>query len=389
MSLQSIKEISIDISNHRYISLDAKQYDRNLRYILITCKNQNDFIPINNKTHFASVRYRKPDNYGVFNHCEITDDGRILVELTEQMLAVVGLCYADVVIHKNVEFVKDIGVNSDGTLNLEDVHNNEIISTMTFIVNVHEAAFDNEEVESSYEYNKLNDLIAKAESTYVGVMNSCNDSKIAAAKSEKAASDSESKAAESQQAASKSQASAAESQQAAFVSEKAASESQASAADSAKSALDNANRAQSYAVGGTGIEGRENEAVNNAKYYYEESSKNAKVASDSKNVVEQINSSITGSIDTLASNGSVGSFIYMGDITFEELASLTDNEKATGFVYKIIDNFVTDDTFIGDVGLFYTAGTSVYYTSDKKWNCLGGTAQVTATVDEVKEELGI
>lgn len=408
MSLQSTKEISIDVSNHRYILIDAKQYDRNLRYILITLKDGNDFIPINRNTHFASVRYRKPDNNGVFNACEITDDGRILIELTEQMLAVAGYCYADVVIHKNVELVKDIGVNPDGTLTIEDLHNNEIISTMTFIVNIHEAAFDNEEVESSYEYNKLNDLIAKAESTYVGVMNSCNDSKVAAANSASAADNSAKAASESEEKASEHMDDAEEYKNIAisyaiggtgtrdgedtdnakwYYNE--TSKSADSADESEAKALEYRNLAQSYAIGGTGIEGRENESVDNAKYYYEESSENAKVASNSKSVVEQINSSIVGSINTLASNGNVGSFIFMGDVTFEELTLLTDNEKAIGFVYKITDDFITDDTFEGSVGLSYTAGTNVYYTANGKWDCLGGAAPVVATVDEVMIALGI
>lgn len=393
MDLQVTKQINIDVSNHKYISLDAKQYDRNLRYILITCYREGELLPINKNTCFASIRYRKPDEYGVFNSCEITQDGKILVELTEQMLAVAGTCYADVVIHKNVELITDIGttiVNVDDKdlelLKLEDLHNNEIISTMTFIVYVHEAAFDNKEVESSYEYNKLNDLIAKAENTYVNVMNSCNSSKVAAAESEAKAKVSEGKALASEQAAAASQSAASNSQTAAANSASSASGSATAAANSAKAASDS----QQAASGSAQAASDSAKAAGNSATAASDS---AKAASDSKDVVEQINNSITGSINTLTSSGNVGSFIFMGKITFEELTLLSDSEKAMGYVYAIADDFVTTDNFVEDAGLSYAAGTNVYYVIDGegngKWDCLGGATSPTATVNEVKEYLGI
>lgn len=116
--------------------------------------------------------------------------------------------------------------------------------------------------------------------------------------------------------------------------------------------------AQSYTVGGTGT--RENEDYDNAKYYYELA----------KNLVDGINNA----------------FIPMGTVTFAELAIA---EKATGYVYNISDDFVTDGTFREGEGKNYTAGTNVYYTADGYWDCFGGSAPSTATVDEIKAYLGI
>ena len=76
----------------------------------------------------------------------------------------------------------------------------------------------------------------------------------------------------------------------------------------------------------------------------------------------------------------------MGTISFAELAVVA---KATGFTYNINDDFVTDDTFREGAGKMYTAGTNVYYTADGHWDCFGGSASPTATVDEVMEYLGI
>ena len=76
----------------------------------------------------------------------------------------------------------------------------------------------------------------------------------------------------------------------------------------------------------------------------------------------------------------------MGTISFSELANV---EKATGFMYNMSTDFVTDDTFREGAGKFYTAGTNVYYTANGQWDCFGGAASPTATVNEVKEYLGI
>ena len=64
-------------------------------------------------------------------------------------------------------------------------------------------------------------------------------------------------------------------------------------------------------------------------------------------------------------------------------------EKATGYVYNIRDDFVTDETFAEGSGKSYTAGTNVYCRSDGLWDCFGGAASPTATVSEVKDYLGI
>ena len=409
MNSQTTKEISIDVSNHKYISINAKQYDRNLRYILITCYNQGVFFPIKKNIYSAYIRYKKPDNYEVFNICEITGDGKILVELTEQMLAVAGLCYADVVIHKNMALEVDIAKNNDGSVEIINIGNDGIISTMTFVVNVYEAAFDNEQIESSYEYNALNDLLTEAVRDYTEVLNesykymNATEGFMNTTEGYKNTTEGYKNTTEGFMDTTEGYKNTTISYTVGgtgtrdgedtdnakwYYSE--ALKSADNADESEAKALEYRNLAQSYAIGGTGVEGREDESVDNAKYYYEESSKNAKVASNSKDVVEQINDNIIGSINTLASNGNVGSFIFMGEITFEELTLLPDDRKAIGYVYNIIDDFATDDTFAeNNIGLSYTAGTNVYYTPDEKWLCLGGAALVVAAVDEVMIALGI
>ena len=102
----------------------------------------------------AYVRYGKPDGYSVFNVCDITDDGKISVELTEQMLAVAGTAYADLIILDAAATVK---VNGDDL----EVSSGKIISTMNFHVDILQTPTDLSDIESSYEFNVLNEVLSE------------------------------------------------------------------------------------------------------------------------------------------------------------------------------------------------------------------------------------
>ncbi len=395
MDLQTTRQLNIDVSNHKYLSIDAKQYDRNLRYILITCYHQGSFLPINKNTCFASIRYRKPDDWGVFNTCEITEDGKILVELTEQMLAVSGLCYADVVIHENMQLKVDIVENADGSVEIIDTGNSGVISTMTFIVNVREAAFDNEEVESSYEYNALNNLLTEARRNYDTVMESCNASEANAKTSEANAKTSETKAKTSETKAKTSEDNALISETKAKVSEDNAKTSETNAKTSETNAKTSETNAAASETKAKTSESNAKTSETNAKISETNanvSEANAKTSeanaktSETKAKTSEDNAKYYYELSASVAEGLIGGFIPMGTITFAELATA---EKVTGYVYNINDDFVTNDSFREGAGASYTAGTNVYITASGELDCLGGAAPVVATVDEVKIELGI
>jgi hypothetical protein len=203
-------------------------------------------------------------------------------------------------------------------------------------------------------------------------MNSAEDYKDASANSATASADSAAAAADSQEKAKTSEDAAKNSEENAKASENAASQSETNAqtymneASTSKTnaktsetnALNSANRAQSYAVGGTGT--RDGEDSSNAYYYY-----------------EKVKSIISG----LESG-----FIPMGTVSFEELSTV---EKLTGYVYNIRNDFVTDESFAEGSGKPYTAGVNVYFTANGLWDCFGGASSPTATVDEVRYYLGI
>lgn len=420
--LQTIINIDVDFYNNKYILINAKQHDKKSRFLSVTCYNQGELYPINASEHSAYIRYRKSDDYGVFNFCEIDSNGKILVELTEQMLASDGICCADLVIVNKGK--ADVNVETGEIIVID---NASILSTMVFHIDVSETSVVNSDIESSYEFNGLNVALEKAEAEYTEVIlmaksyaignadgirenedydnakyyyeqslgnaNNARESEVNALASEQSAKisatnsalsernaknsevnsalseqnsreseinakNSEVNSLESEQKAKESEVNSAKSELNAKNSELNSKTSEVNARTSELNAASSENLARSYAVGGTGI--RENEDINNAQYYCEVV----------KGVVDGLNSG----------------FIPMGTISFSELATV---EKATGFTYNISDDFVTTSDFAEGEGKQYTAGTNVYMTASGVWDCLGGIARPTATVDEIKEYLGI
>lgn len=378
MNLQTTKQLNIDFSTQKYILVDVKQYDRNSRFILVTCYNQGSIMPINNNTCFAYIRYRKPDNHGVFNTCEITTDGKILIELKEQMLATIGMSYVDLVIHEAIGLGVDVSEDDDGEIHLTNIGENSILSTMTFCVNVNEAVVDNNDIESSYEYDALNDLLIEAKIDYQNVIKECRISERNAKRSEENAKESEINSKESEVNSKESEVNSKESEINAKISETNAKTSETNADISEENAkLSEANAlvsetnakeseqassnyadwSKSYALGGTGL--REDEDTKNSQYYY-----------------DQLRRVHTGTTDGL---------IPMGTIKFEELATA---EKEVGYMYNMSTDFTTDESFRIS-GQSYEAGTHVYYTNDGVWDCLVGMTISIASLVEVEEYLQI
>ena len=460
MAVQFVTDISVDFYDKRYILINAKQYDKNSRFLAVTCYNHGKIFPLNAGEHAAYIRYKKPDNYSVFNFCEINNKGKIIVELTEQMLSVQGVALADlVVVNKG-----DAKVDKD-TLEITSIENASVLSSMLIYVDVSRPAIEDSNPEINYEFSLINTTLEGYWAKYEEIMNTakswakgntgiragedtdnakyyCEQAKgyrdnaatirdnmstsqsnaiteinrllqeniglrdealdikndvfdiksetetlsqnaeISASNAAISADEASSSASEA--AVSKNNADISASQ--ASISASNAKTSETNASNSAKAAgssasnasisesnaqtymnesktsennaFNYANKAQSYAVGGTGT--RQGEDTDNAYYYYEMT----------KTVIE----------------GLQGGYMPMGTISFSELATV---EKATGYVYNMREDFVTDESFREGAGKSYTAGTNVYYTADGQWDALGGAASPTATVSEVKDYLGI
>jgi hypothetical protein len=164
MALQSIIEINADFYDKKYTLINAKQLDRNSRFLLVTCYNQGKIMPISAGEHSAYIRYKKADGHSVFNSCTINAQRKILVELTEQMLASDGICCADLII------VNKGGAQINANGEITYINNSSILSTMTFYIDVCEIPVDNSDIESTYEFGVLNQTLEKYEANYKEVV---------------------------------------------------------------------------------------------------------------------------------------------------------------------------------------------------------------------------
>ena len=435
MALEVVKNIDIDFYDKKYVLINAKQLDNKSRQLLVTCYNQGRIIPINEGEHAAYIRYKKSDDYSVFNECEIKGVGKVLVKFTEQMLSSDGICYADLLI----VYKDDAEVDSE---TCEIIIENDacVLSSMTFCIDVSEIPVANSEIESSYEYNAFNQSLADYWKRFEDVMKTSkswaegdtgiredentNNSKYWAGQSRNSsnasstsasnAATSESRAneymsnaltysqnaeshmnnaedykdasANSAAAASNSATAAADSQEKAKASEDAARGSKESAEASKNAASQSETNAQTYMneanTSKTNAKTSETNALNSANrsQSYAIGGTGTREGEDTNNAYyyyERVKSIISG-LDS--------GFIPMGTISFSELATV---DKLTGYVYNINDDFVTNESFAEGAGKSYTAGTNVYFTASGVWDCFGGAASPTATVSEVKDYLGI
>lgn len=408
MNLQSIVNINVDFYEKKYILVNAKQLDKGSRFLLVTCYNHGTPFHFDYASQSAYIRYKKADDYSVFNLCEINNDGKILVELTEQMLATAGICTADLVIVN-----KRIADIDKDTLEVT-IKDAEVLSTMTFFIDVSEIAAENSEIESSYEYSGLNKALVEANAEYSKVIkwarsyatgdggvryneetdnakyyyeqtrdnaNNASQSEINSKISETNAKTSETNAAKSESnaltSANKaltSETNAKNSETASALSESNAKTSEANAKTSESNAKASESAAKSSETNASTSESNAKISEINANTYMTNADEYMKQTEEYKNTVLNV------------VNGLNSGFIPMGTITFAELATA---EKAVGFTYNISDDFVTDERFAEGVGKQYTSGTNVYCRSDNLWDCFGGAASPVATVDEVKDYLGI
>lgn len=376
MALQTITNINVDFYDKKYILINAKQFDRETRFLSVTCYNHGEIYPINSSEHAAYVRYKKSDEYGVFNFCEINSKGKVLVELTEQMLSSIGICYADLVIVNKGSAKVD-----ENTGKIVAINDSGILSTMTFCIDVSETAVENSVIESSYEYNGLNDALEEAHANYQDVILTAKSYAVGGTNKRQNEDTDNAKYYYEQ---SKKNSTNAESYM------NLASNS-ATAAN--KSAVD----ANTYAQNSQTYMSQAKTYMENAKTSASESATNASASATSETNAAKSASAAQSSMNSASSSASSafasatgaqnyylqteaivsglnGAFLPKGTITFAELSTLKESGTlAAGYLYNISDNFVTNDSFRMGAGVSYEAGTNVYFTADGQFDCLAGT----------------
>lgn len=347
MAIQSIINMNVDFYDKEYILINAKQYDDKSRWISVTCYNQGELLGLNSNEHTAYVRYKKADGYGVLNTCRIDSKGRILVELTEQMLAAVGVCYVDLIIVNKGKAI----INID-TGEIITVDSSPIISTMAFCINVYESAVDNSLIESSYEFNVLNEKLQKIDADYTEVIQLAKSYAVGDANnirenenydnskywseqahdSANSANASESKALASEQAALASENAckdyASQSAASATASANSASESATSASNSAASATEaknSMNSASASATAASNSETNANASAESASNSAASATRSAEVATEKERSVLTTAADVNNKADTVSNLAEIAS----NSATSASASATSASESAT------------------------------------------------------------
>ena len=134
----SIPEISVDIWKDKYVHLSTKQMD-NARYILITVTDNLKQKKID-LSSTVNVRIKKPDGKAIFDEATIIEDGRVLVKLTDQIVAVSGCAEMD----------------------LQIQNGENVISTNIIHLDILSTPYPNSTIISSDEFDVLNQVIAES-----------------------------------------------------------------------------------------------------------------------------------------------------------------------------------------------------------------------------------
>ena len=379
MSLQTIAKITLDFYNKNMVCINAKQYD-SARIVEITCSDRGLLFAPDKNAISAFVRLRKPDSLGVFNLCEINNEGKILVELTEQTLAAPGKAIADVFL------IEKVFTSGEKPIDIDDISkiNAPVLSTMNFTVNITPTALEHSQIESSYEFNALTNALAQIDYNNKKVevldktltdnenqrienenIRKTNETNRVSAEN-KRQTDTADAIKKANEATSKTNAAIDKANDFIFradgalntinqkaqevqtnannakTSETNAKVSETASATSEKNAANSALESKSYAVG-TNNSFRENDSTDNSKYYSEKSRE--------------------------YSNEWKGSLLPRGVISFSQLPT---SGLVAGYLYSINEAFVTDNRFVEGAGFSYPRGTNVYWTENNKWKALSG-----------------
>lgn len=249
----------IDLSgNNNFVQYNTVQGDGNgVRGFEIELTEKNKpYVPGNDVEVF--IAGTKPDTKQIFNSCEVTEQGTILVDVTTQMSAVAGRGYYQIVLISKTT--------------------NKQLKSFPFIIYVKESAFHAETITSSNEFHALNGMVNKIEST----LNKTDLVDNMLESSSQILADTTTAYNNAVQSLEKAQ----DAIDTAESINSTAEESANNAKQSEENSLLYSNLSKSYAVG-TNDEIRENDSTDNAKYYKEQSALNSASALQSANLAGQ------------------------------------------------------------------------------------------------------
>ena len=319
MSIENVQKITLDFCRNNIQSVSVKQYDKNTRYLIVSCTENGKFVKLDKSYMTCRVKVLTPDDRASLDTCTILDDGTVKVPLTENVLFSSGVANAELMITSSDESKR--------------------IGTMKFRVIIDSSVYGDERVISSDEFSALTELFEKADKDYTSVITEAKKSADAAKMSATNAKTSETNAKNSETNASSSATKAKASEEQSAINATASDNSQREAlqsvanaktaeanalshANDAKTAKDSssdyAKLAQSYANGSSGT--RTNEETDNAKYYSDQAKsvsnsiptyiKQIENAGDSQ--VSRINEALTNASVNFTVDLTTGHLMYEG-----------------------------------------------------------------------------
>lgn len=153
--MKLITDINLELTGEtKRFEVQAKQGDKGTRFVRASIRNNGQELEIpSGSTVIANIK--KPDGKFCFNECTL-EGNKVLVQLTNQVLAIVGTAECDIDIRDSV--------------------GNLILSSQAFTIEINKSMRNESAIESSDEFTALEKIIAKTEDT----MQSANEAAAAA-----------------------------------------------------------------------------------------------------------------------------------------------------------------------------------------------------------------
>lgn len=143
MGLEDVQRpIILDVSKDRYVVVPVKQYDIDVREIIVTVTDNGKPYVIDNSI-IPRIKGKKTDNTHIYNDCTLLDSGEIKIDITDQMTSSAGMCKYE--------------------LGLYDIETNKVLHPMNFIINVKESVFSQDEITSTNEFKSFENAIMKVD----------------------------------------------------------------------------------------------------------------------------------------------------------------------------------------------------------------------------------
>lgn len=138
--------LELDFYRSSYKSVKTKQYDKDTRYIRVTCVNDATIYKLDASTMECNLKMITPDGRAMLKPQTIQTDGTVLIKLEDSMLLASGICKAE--------------------LNVLEQSSKKLLSTMNFDLIVIGSVYSNDIITASDEFDALTEALLKIDDAH-------------------------------------------------------------------------------------------------------------------------------------------------------------------------------------------------------------------------------